>query len=392
MYLVFKVTFSTSEPLMRWIESFFGQTGMLISANWPAFLGPVLKSLVVDGIIGGVGGVLVFLPNILILFLAIALLEDSGYMARAAFVMDHIMHRVGLHGKSFIPMLIGFGCTVPAIMATRTLESRRDRLTTILILPLMSCSARMAIYALFIPAFFPPDWRAPILWILYLTGILVAVALIILLRKTLFAGEVVPFVLELPPYRTPTISGALIHTWERGWMFLKKAGTIIVAASIILWALSAYPKPKESELEGLTATEKNQKQLTTSVAGKVGKMLEPVMRPIGFDWKASTAMVGAFAAKELFVSQLSILYAVGDGEDNSQTLREKLQGQYTPLQAFCIMAFCLLSIPCVATIAATWKESGHVKWALLQLGGLTLIAYLVTLAIFQVGSFLQIGV
>jgi ferrous iron transport protein B len=241
MYLVFQLTFTLGDPFMGWIEEFFGWAGEVVSGWWPQGSESLLRSLLVDGVICGVGGVIVFLPNILLLFLAIAILEDSGYMARAAFIMDRLMHKIGLHGKSFIPMLIGFGCSVPAIMATRTLENRRDRLATMLVVPLMSCGARLPIYALIIPAFFPQAWHAPMLWIIYMIGIVLAVACAKLLRVTLLKGESVPFVMELPPYRMPTLKGVVIHMWERGGLYLKKAGTIILGVSIVLWAMATFP-------------------------------------------------------------------------------------------------------------------------------------------------------
>jgi len=386
MYLVFKLTFTLGEPLMGWIEGFFGWLEGAVGSLWPAGSESALRSLVVDGIIGGVGGVLVFLPNILLLFLAIAILEDSGYMARAAFIMDRLMHKIGLHGKSFIPMLIGFGCTVPAIMATRTLETKRDRIITMLVLPLMSCGARLPIYALFIPAFFPQAWQAPILWGIYIIGIALAVVLAKLLRSTLFKGEVAPFVMELPPYRIPTIRGTLIHMWERGWLFLRKAGTIIVGISILLWVLTSYPKPPAGRLEGLSEEQAANVTLSHSVAGRIGHGLEPVMKPIGFDWKTTTAMIGAFAAKEVFVAQLGIVHSLGEADEESEPLREVLRREYTPLQAFCIMLFCLISVPCMVTVATTWKESGSWKWPALQLVGLTVLAYVITLVVYQVGA------
>jgi len=247
MYLVFQLTFTLGEPLMGWIESVFGWMGGVVQGWWPEGSESLLKSLLADGIIGGVGGVIVFLPNILLLFLAIAILEDSGYMARAAFIVDRLMHKIGLHGKSFIPMLIGFGCSVPAIMATRTLENRRDRLTTMLVIPLMSCGARLPIYALIIPAFFPEAWYAPMLWIMYVIGILLAVVSTKILRSTILKGESVPFVMELPPYRMPTLKGILIHMWERGFLYLKKAGTIILGISILLWAMTTFPGLPDDE-------------------------------------------------------------------------------------------------------------------------------------------------
>ena len=391
MYLVFKLTFTLGEPPMGWIEGFFEWLGGAIGSLWPAGSQSALKSLLVDGIIGGVGGVLVFLPNILLLFLAIAILEDSGYMARAAFIIDRLMHKIGLHGRSFIPMLIGFGCTVPAIMATRTLDTRRDRLTTILVLPLMSCGARLPIYMLFIPAFFPQAWQTPVLWAIYLIGIALAIVLAKVLRSTLFKGEVAPFVMELPPYRMPTLKGTLIHMWERGWLFLRKAGTIIVGISVLLWAMTSYPKPPESRLRDLDENQARNVELSHSLAGRIGHLLEPVMRPIGFDWKTSTAMIGAFAAKEVFVAQLGIVHSLGETDQQSEPLRDVLRREYTPLQAFCIMLFCLVSVPCMVTIATTWKETGSWKWPLLQLAGLTLLAYVVTLIVYQVGGLLGIG-
>lgn len=388
MYLVFKFTFTLGEPMMGWIEGLFNWLGMAVASAWPPGAAAPLRSLVIDGVINGVGGVLVFLPNILLLFFAIALLEDSGYMARAAFVVDNLMHRIGLHGRSFIPMLIGFGCTVPAILATRSLESRRDRLTTMLVLPLMSCGARLPIYTLFISAFFPEKWRTPILMLMYLIGIVLAAALIKLLRVAVFKGETHPFVMELPPYRAPTLRGALQHTWERGWLFVRKAGTVIVGFSVVLWILTSYPKPPEASTHGMVAEQRRSAELSYSVAGRVGRAMEPVMRHVGFDWKTSTALIGAFAAKEIFVSQLAIVNAVGAEDGRDESLRTVLQREYTRLQAFCIMLFCLISVPCMMTCVTTGRESGSWRWALLQLGGLTGIAYVVTFVVYQGGLFI----
>ncbi len=391
MYLVFKLTFTLGQPPMERLERFFGWLGETIGAFWPAGSESVLKSLVVDGIMGGVGGVLVFLPNILLLFLAISLLEDSGYMARAAFMIDRLMHKIGLHGKSFIPMLIGFGCTVPAIMGTRVLENRRDRLTTILVLPLMSCGARLPIYMLFIPAFFPAVWQTPTLWTIYLIGIVLAVLLAKLLRSSVFRGEAAPFVMELPPYRMPTLKGTLIHMWQRGWQFLRKAGTIILGISIILWAMTTYPRVPASQLEGLDENQAHSAKLSYSISGRLGHAIEPLMRPIGFDWKTSTALIGAVAAKEVFVAQLGIVHSLGSAEEQPESLRDVLQREYSPLQAFCIMLFCLVSVPCMATFTAVWKESGTWKWAVAQLVGLTLLAYTLTFFVYQVGAMVGIG-
>ena len=414
MYAVFQLTFTLGGPPMEWIEAAFAWLGTTVSGWWSAGSESLLRSLLVDGVIGGVGGVLVFLPNILLLFLAIAILEDSGYMARAAFLMDRLMHKIGLHGKSFIPMLIGFGCSVPAIMATRTLESRRDRLTTMLVVPLMSCGARLPIYALIIPAFFPSAWHAPMLWLIYFIGISLAVVCAKLLRTTLFRGEAPPFVMELPPYRWPTFKSVLLHMWNRGGAYLKKAGTIILGISIVLWALQQWPTlpaaqvqefaaqraaitvdsdiPDETRLAAIEHAEA-EAALEASLMGRIGRGLEPVLRPCGFDWKISTAMIGAFAAKEVFVSQLGIVYSLGQEQDEESTpLREKLQANYTPLQGFCIMLFCLVSAPCMATIAITKRESNSWGWALFQLGGLTVLAFAATTIVYQVGRLLSVGV
>ncbi len=414
MYLVFHLTFTLGDPPMRWIEAFFGYLGGTVAGWWPEGSESLLKSLLVDGVISGVGGVIVFLPNILLLFLAIAILEDSGYMARAAFLMDRLMHKIGLHGKSFIPMLIGFGCSVPAIMATRTLEHQRDRLTTMLVIPLMSCGARLPIYALIIPAFFPPLWHAPMLWIIYVIGILLAVVSAKVLRSTILKGESVPFVMELPPYRMPTCKGVLIHMWERGWLYVKKAGTVILGISILLWAMTTFPgldRDKAAQFEtmrqdirtGTMGEEERAERLAGidhkdaeaalqgSIAGRIGHTMEPLLKPMGFDWRIGTALIGAFAAKEVFVAQMGIIYSVGEAEEGSAPLREKLQKNYTPLVGFCIMLFCLVSAPCMVTIAVMRRESNSWGWAFFQLGGLTLLAYVLTVLVYQAGLLLGIG-
>ncbi len=391
MYLVFKLTFTLGRPAMNRLEGLFDWLGVAVGSLWPVGSENALKSLAVDGIIGGVGGVLVFLPNILLLFLAISLLEDSGYMARAAFMIDRLMHKIGLHGKSFIPMLIGFGCTVPAILGTRVLENRRDRLTTMLVLPLMSCGARLPIYMLLIPAFFPPAWQAPILWSIYLIGVVLAVALAKLLRSTIFQGDAAPFVMELPPYRLPTPKDTLLHVGQRGWQFLRKAGTIILGVSILLWAMTMYPQAPQDRLRGLDEKQARNVRLSYSLSGRLGHAIEPVMRHVGFDWKTSTAMIGAVAAKEVFVAQLGIVHSLGETNEESDSLRDVLRREYTPLQAFCIMLFCLVSLPCMATLITVWKESGSWRWAAAQLVGLTLLAYMLTFVVYQVGTTLQIG-
>jgi len=402
MYIVFFLTFKIGEYPMGWIEWFFGWAGAAIAGFWPAGSDSAIRSLLVDGVIGGVGGVIVFLPNILLLFAAIALLEDSGYMARAAFIMDRIMHKIGLHGKSFIPMLIGFGCSIPAIMATRILENKRNRFTTIMVIPLMSCGARLTIYMLIIPAFFADKvlvraglftirTQALMLWMIYLIGIVLAVVCAKVLRLTLFKGETTPFVMELPPYRMPTGKSICIHMWHRGWMYLRKAGTIILGISIILWVAMSYPKPPAESLRDLDAEQRQQAALKYSLVGRVGSAMEPAIKPLGFDWKIGAALVGATAAKEVFVSQLGIVYAVGDVEKGSHNLRRQLQANYSALQGFCIMLFCLISAPCVAAIAITKQETNSWGWALFQFFGLTALAYVITLAVFQIGSLIAGG-
>ncbi|MBU1695256.1 MAG: ferrous iron transport protein B [Verrucomicrobia bacterium] len=390
MYAVFLLTFTLGEPPMHWIETGVEWLGARVSALWPPGSESPLRSLLADGIIAGVGGVLVFLPNILLLFLAIAFLEDTGYMARAAFLMDRLMHKIGLHGKSFIPMLIGFGCTVPGVLATRVLETRRDRLTTMLVLPLMSCGARLPIYMLIIPAFFPPHWRAPILWIIYLIGIGLAIGLARLLRGTLFRGDSMPFVMELPPYHMPTWRGMLLHMWKRGGLYLRKAGTLILGISIVMWALTSYPKLDRFP-EGLSEEARQAEALAHTAAGRIGHAIEPALRPLGFDWRIGTAMIGAFAAKEVFVAQLGIVYAVGSDEEAAEPLRAMLARQYTPLTGLCIMLFMLIAMPCMATFAVVRRESGSWKWAVLQSGSLTILAYLITGLVYQGGRLLGLG-
>ncbi|MCP4456221.1 MAG: ferrous iron transport protein B [Planctomycetes bacterium] len=387
MYIVFWLTFTLGEKPMEGLDWLFGWLGGAVAGLWPQGSESLIKSLLVDGVIGGVGGVIVFLPNILLLFLAIALLEDTGYMARAAFVMDRLMHKIGLHGKSFIPMLIGFGCTVPAIMAARILENRRNRLTTIMVLPLMSCGARLTIYGLLIPAFFPKAWQGPVLWIVYLTGIVLAVVLAKVLRLSILKGETMPFVMELPPYRLPTFRSLAIHMWHRAWMFLKKAGTVILGISIVLWVLATFPRTSPGAVAGLGDVDAQKYRLEHSVMGAMGKAIEPVIRPLGFDWKIGTALIGATAAKEVFVSQLGIVYAVED-EQEGVSLRVKLKETYTPLVGLCVMLFCLISAPCVATIAMTRQETGSWGCAAAQFAGLTVLAYGVTLIVFQAGRVL----
>lgn len=389
MYLVFKFVFWVGDPLMSIIESGFQILETYINGFWPEGSESLIRSLLVDGIISGVGGVIVFLPNIVLLFLAISLLEDTGYMARAAFLMDRVMKKIGLHGRSFIPMMIGFGCSVPAIMGTRILEDRKSRLATIMVLPLMSCGARLPIYALIIPAFFKPRWHGLMMLIIYVIGIVLAILLAMLLRRSLLKGQSGMFLMELPPYRMPTMQGLFTHMWERSWLYLKKAGTIILLISILLWGMMTFPQANEEQLAGLAPEEAAQVELEHSIAGRIGKAIEPVIAPMGFDYRIGTALIGAVAAKEVFVAQLGIVFSMGEADEESEPLRSKLKANYSGLQGFCVMLFCLISAPCMATLAICRRETNSWKWALFQFGGLTLVAYVITVIVFQAESLFQ---
>ena len=387
LYLVFQLTFTIGEFPMGWIEGGVEALSEKLGGLWPDGSESLLKSLLLDGILGGVGGVIVFLPNILLLFLAISLLEDSGYLARAAVLTDRFMAKIGLHGKSFIPMLIGFGCSVPAIMATRTLENRRERLATMFVIPLMSCGARLPIYALLIPAFFPGAWQGSILFLIYASGILLAVGLAKLLSLTVLKGEPIPFVMELPPWHVPTLRTVGMRTLERGWLYLKKAGTIILGISVVLWALTTFPQlPKERAAACASEEEVMELALEFSGAGRLGKALEPLMKPMGLDWKIGTAFLGAFAAKEVFVAQMGIICRAGDVEEDDSSLREILRRRYSPLAGLCILIFSLVASPCMATFAVMAREAGSWKWAFAQWFGLTFLGWLLATGLFQIGT------
>jgi len=371
MYLMFEGTFVLGEYPMMGIEWLVEVFGNLIQTNMSD--GP-LKDLLVDGIVGGVGGVIVFLPNILILYFCISLMEDSGYMARAAFIMDKIMHKMGLHGKSFIPLIMGFGCNVPAIMASRTIENRKSRLITMLVNPLMSCSARLPIYLLLVGAFFPNNGSL-ILLLIYSIGILLAVLLARLFSRFLVKGDDTPFVMELPPYRLPTAKAIFRHTWEKGAQYLRKMGGIIMIASIVIWALGYYPDHDAYE----TVAE----QQENSYIGQIGKAIEPVIEPLGFDWKLGIGILSGVGAKELVVSTLGVLY-VNDAEADVVSLAERIP--ITPLVAFCYMVFVLIYFPCIATIVAIKQESGSWKWALFTAVYTTLLAWIMAFAIYRIGG------
>ncbi|WP_368204621.1 ferrous iron transport protein B, partial [Bacteroides caccae] len=371
MYLMFEGTFVLGEYPMMGIEWLVEQIGDLIRNNMTD--GP-LKDMLVDGIVGGVGGVIVFLPNILILYFCISLMEDSGYMARAAFIMDKIMHKMGLHGKSFIPLIMGFGCNVPAIMASRTIENRKSRLITMLINPLMSCSARLPIYLLLVGAFFPNN-ASLVLLSIYAIGIFLAVLLARLFSKFLVKGDDTPFVMELPPYRMPTAKSIFRHTWEKGAQYLKKMGGIIMVASVIIWFLGYYPNHDAYE----TVAE----QQENSYIGQLGRAIEPVIEPMGFDWKLGIGLISGVGAKELVVSTLGVLY-VDDPDADSVSLAERIP--ITPLVAFCYMLFVLIYFPCIAALAAIKQESGSWKWALFAACYTTVLAWLVSFAVYQIGG------
>lgn len=538
MFLVFQITFTVGAAPMAWLAAGIGWLSDTITTWWPTGPHSALCSLLVEGIIAGVGAVVAFLPQIMLLFMGIAILEDTGYMARAAFLMDRLMQKAGLHGKSFIPMLVGFGCNIPAMMATRTLENKRDRFATLMIMPFISCGARYPIYVLFIPAFFPGQFRQSLVMMtLYLTGILLAVGCAKLLRVSVLRGAAEPLVLELPPYRMPTVRSVLMHMWTRAFMYLQKAGTVILGVSIVLWACTHYPqrpepagavaaaaaadptsaylagaqalnpalglapastalhdyleaevlrerapgqrhaadaacaaaqeqllagpdgaalrafqeqrdaitaaraafddtveaqklvpgqpayeaaaKERDAALAALAAkapaayatalafldtvdapyqeartTQEHETQsadLAYTVAGHVGHWLEPVLKPLGFDWRIGTALVGTFAAKEVFIAQMGIVFAAGDSEGDRAGLSARLQGAYTPLQAFCIMLFLLIGLPCMATLATMRQETGSWAWAIGQSMGFTALAWILTLLVFQAGKMLSLG-
>lgn len=371
LYIMFEGTFVLGDYPMQGIEWLVDQLGNLIRNNMAE--GP-LKDLLIDGIIGGVGGVIVFLPNILILYFFISILEDSGYMARAAFIMDKIMHRMGLHGKSFIPLIMGFGCNVPAIMATRTIEDRKSRLITMLVNPLMSCSARLPIYLVMIGAFFP-NCASFMLLCIYTVGILLAVIMARIFSKFLVKGEDSPFVMELPPYRMPTSKSIMRHTWEKGAQYLKKMGGIIMIASIIIWFLGYYPQHD--------AYESVAEQQENSYIGQIGKAIEPVIKPLGFDWKLGIGLISGVGAKELVVSTLGVLYT-NEGDVENVNLSNRIP--ITPLVALAYMLFVLIYFPCIATFAAIKQESGSWKWAIFTAGYTTGLAWLVAFTVFQIGS------
>ncbi len=408
LWFMFQSTFTLGQYPMKWIDylvTLLGQSVGNIMSDGP------LKDLLINGVIGGVGGVIIFLPNILILFFFISLMEDTGYMARAAFIMDRIMHKIGLHGRSFIPLIMGFGCNVPAIMATRTIENRQNRILTMLINPFMSCSARLPVYVLIISAFFT-ERPGLVLFSIYIIGVAVAAIMAILFKKTIFRSKETPFVMELPPYRIPTLRNLTRHMWFKGAQYIKKMGGVILVASIIIWALGYYPKDinysidfdqaiaqakneklsnKDKIIEDLLIAKNAEKQ-ANSYIGRIGKSIEPIMRPLGFDWKMSISLLSGVAAKEIVVSTMGVLYQAEDQGNNNlinrlQNERDENGNQrFTPLVAYGFLIFILLYFPCIASIAAISKESGHWKWAVFTMFYTTFLAWFVSLLIHQVGS------
>ena len=492
MWFVFNMVFTLGAIPSDWIDQGFGMLGEYFDAALGD--GP-LRSLIVDGVIGGVGGVLVFIPSILLLFLAIAILEDTGYMARAAFIMDRVMARFGLHGKSFIPLLLGFGCSATAMMATRTLENPRDRMVTMLVTPLMSCTAKLPVYTILIAAFFDESIAGNVLFSIYLLGIVLSLVMAKIFRSTLFKGESEPFVMELPPYRMPTAKSVLIHMWERSSLYLKKAGTIILAASILMWFLTTYPKDIEYskdydallaqaeasytqqvseevlsklEIEDINQNEKlaaligtiqnleeefaaateeleedtpeyvtleeekavkNQEletangelytyaakyveltqgledekgkiendisgeELEKSYAGQFGKVIEPAIKPLGFDWRIGIALVSGASAKEVVVSTMGTIYSLGDASENVHSMTKALQDDphMNPLVAYALMVFVLIYSPCLAALAVMKRETGSWKWPALSMVYSTTLAWIMAFIIYQGGRLLGFG-
>jgi ferrous iron transport protein B len=407
MWLLFQATFGLGAFPMEWIESGvevlrrFVLTGMAESP---------FRDLLADGIIAGVGGVLVFLPNILILFFGISILEDTGYMARIAFIMDKVMHRIGLHGKSFIPLIMGVGCTVPAIMATRTLESKKDRTLTILIAPLITCSARLPVYILFAGAFFPQA-AGNVIFLLYVSSFFFAFGAGWLFRKTLFQGEEYPFVMELPPYRVPTLRSALIHMWEKAKHYLQKMGGVVLVFSIIIWFLGNYPSRPEleehyrEEIENVLSTESyEQEQIVTlarelqrekvkqSYIGMAGTFIEPALQPLGFDWRMGVSLLTGFVAKEVVVSTLGVLFTVNEeAEETSSELRAALQRNYSALAGFAFLVFVMLYTPCIVAFITLIKEIGSWRWSLFSLFYQVSLAWIAAFLVYRTGMLLGLG-
>ncbi len=391
MYGIFKFTFTFSEPVVGWFESLFEWMGSAVASIVPEGL---IQSFLVDGIIGGVGGVLGFFPLVLFMFFAIAFFEDSGYMARAAFVMDKIMSKFGLHGKSFLPMMISTnGCAVPGIMATRTLDSKKDRLITMMVTPFMICGAKLPIFALFIGAFFPSNQGANMMFLMYVLSILLAFSSAWILKTFVFKGETAHFVMELPPYRIPTLKGLLLKMWERGWQYVKKAGTVILLISIIIWA--GFKFPQMDAKDGVSEESVASMQMEQSYAGKIGKFIEPAVKPLGMDWRSGVALIAGVAAKEVVVSTLGTIYSLGEVDpDETTSLKEALikDASWSPLKALSFLMFCLIYLPCFVAMAVFYRESGSSwKWTSFLVFWTTVMAWVASFLVYQGGTLLKIG-
>lgn len=391
MVVMFQSIFTWATVPMNFIGKMFDWLGVQVGTLLPP---GDLHDLIIFGVISGVGAVVTFLPQILLLFLFLGILEDTGYMARAAFIMDRLMNKVGLHGKAFIPMLSSFACAIPGIMSTRTIENPRDRLVTMLVVPLMSCSARLPVYSLLIAAFIPATlifgfWNLQgiVMISLYLLGLIMALVMAWIFKKTILKGKTPPFILELPPFRIPSMKSTFIQMWERSLLFLKRAGTIILGVSIILWFLATYPK-----LEHGTPSEK----LSYSFVGKAGHIIEPVIKPLGFDWKVGIGILTSLLQREVFVSTISTIYNIQNSNDNTVSLRKQIQKDIDPttglplfnvLTAICIMVYYVLAMQCMSTLAVMRRETNGWKWPLFQLGYMTALAYIVTFIVYRVGLY-----
>ncbi len=355
MWILFALSAETSAVYMTIVEEFFGWLGGLLTRVG----NELVSSLIVDGIIGGLGGVLVFVPPIFTTFLGISILEDSGYLARAAFVMDRLMVNLGLHGRSFIPMLLGFGCTVPAVMACRSIEGKKDRMITMLVSPFMSCGARLPVYVLIAGAFWSGAQTGNIIWSIYLIGMVLAILAAYLLRQTLFKGEPAPFIMELPSYKIPTVKQSILHMWERGRGFLVKAGTLLFVAAVGIWVLVTFPYGSRIE---------------NSFAGIIGHTVEPLLRPLGFDWRIGVSLIFGLLAKEVLVEAMGIIYAVGSEE----AIAASFAGSFTAVQGYALMLFTLIYTPCVAVLAAIKAETGEWKWVIFSAVYQIALAYLIS--------------
>jgi ferrous iron transport protein B len=390
MYMIFKFTFTFSGPLVNIFDIFFKWFGNLIANILPY---GQLKSLIVDGIISGVGSVLKFFPLVLFMFFAIAFFEDSGYIARAAFVMDKIMNRFGLSGKSFLPLMLSTnGCAVPGILATRTLDSNKDRLITMFVVPFMICGAKLPVFALIIGAFFPTKYQIPSIFIMYILSIIIALTIAKILNKTISLTETSHLVIELPTYHIPTLKGLLLKMWERGWLYVKKAGTVILFISILIWTAFAYPKaPIANNNIGVT---KAPLQIDYSFAGRIGALLEPIFKPIGMDRNRAIALISGFAAKEVIVSTLGTIYSIEEN-DQQKSLKDKIKNDksWSPLKGITFLIFCLIYMPCIASVIVFFKETNYnYKWLLGMVLGNTILAWICSFIVFQIGSFFKIGI